>query len=141
MRERESERERERSNQAERELAVWWPCITHVRAALHVGLGVSSRSGELPLPSARCRGSIPSKNRNSEAETEREGARRRHNRSSFTAQAPGEESSTKERNGKRSPTRKHVSNTDAHALTGRKNPRTCSASSGCGETGELFLVL
>lgn len=43
--EREREREREKQPSRERELAVWWPCITHVRAALHVGLGASSRSG------------------------------------------------------------------------------------------------
>lgn len=30
---------------------------------------------------------------------------------------------------------------DTYSLTGRKKPWLCSASSGCGETGELFLVL
>lgn len=59
-----------------------------------------------------------------------------------TVQVPGEESGTKERFRKRSP-RKHVSNTHTrtHTLGSRKNPWTCSASSGCEETGELFLVL
>lgn len=32
-----------------RDLAEWWPCITHIGADLHTGLGVISSSGELPL--------------------------------------------------------------------------------------------
>lgn len=124
------EGERERSSQAERELAVWWPCITHVGAALNAGLGVCFSSGVLPSPSARCRGSVASKP-GREREDSRAGA--------ATAQAPAEESGTKERFRKRRP-RKHVSDTHTQTHRGRRNPWTCSASSGCGETGELFLV-
>ena len=66
----------------------------------------------------------------------------------LTTQAPGEqhkgEIQEEEFLGNTSPAHSHTlthTHTHTHTLRGRKNLWTCSASSGCGETGELFLVL
>lgn len=86
-----------------RDLADWWPCITHTGAGLHTGLGVVSSKWGTSSSTSHCRGSTTSK------PTERRGGA-----GAATGQAPGEESGTNRRSRKRSP-RKHVSST--HTLT------------------------